>query len=319
MNKFFFHGVALVFGAIIALWAVGTFLLSAPSSSDKKMVFVIPKGSAVVIIAENLQQRGLIRSALAFQMLVHWQGLTSQLQAGDFKLSPAMDAAKIVQALTHGSADVWVTLLEGWRTEEMAQKLSESLGMQNEAFLKVAAEGFMFPDTYLMPRTASASAVAALLKKTFQDKTKDLAPRLAQQKLTNNEWVILASIVERESRGIEPDEREIIAGILIKRYRAGMPLEADATLQYALGYSEQEKTWWRKKLTEADLRVKSPYNTRINPGLPPTPICNPGLASLQAVASPRQSVYWFYLHDKEGKPRYAATIDEHVANVRKYL
>ena len=98
-----------------------------------------------------------------------------------------------------------------------------------------------------------------------------------------------------------------------------MPIGADATIQYALGYSNEEKSWWRKNLTEEDLKINSPYNTRIKTGLPPGPICNPGLASIKAVVNPSNSSYYFYLHDNDGKVHYAKTFEEHQQNIREYL
>src|SRR5581483_2493272 len=118
-----------------------------------------------------------------------------------------------------------------------------------------------------------------------------------------------ASIIERETKSEE--ERPIVAGILLKRINAGWPLQADATIQYALG------NW--DPVNADDLKIQSPYNTYLNTGLPPTPICNPGLSSINAAKNPTQSNYWYYLHDKDGQIHYATTIDEQNANIAKYL
>ena len=129
--------------------------------------------------------------------------------------------------------------------------------------------------------------------------------------------IILASIVEREAK--HDQDRSVVAGILKKRYQKGWPLEADATIQYALGYDEIEKTWWRKKLSTEDLQIDSSYNTRINPGLPPTPICNPGLAAINAVITPKETSYWYYISDQKNNMHYATTLDAHNQNIEKYL
>ena len=129
--------------------------------------------------------------------------------------------------------------------------------------------------------------------------------------------IVLASIVERESKNT--DERPIIAGILLKRLEEGIPLAVDATIQYALGYQSNEKTWWKKDLTVQDLEVEGPFNTRRVVGLPPAPIANPGISAIKAVASPKQSSYYYYIHDKDGEAHFAKTIEEHNANVGKYL
>ena len=135
--------------------------------------------------------------------------------------------------------------------------------------------------------------------------------------MTLERVVILASIVERE--GLTDEDRPVIAGILLNRLEIGWPLQADATLQYALGYQAQEKTWWKKVLTDDDKKVKSPYNTYANPGLPPGPISNPGIASIRAVIYPKKTEYMYYLHDPTGAVHYAKTLEEHNANVARYL
>lgn len=135
--------------------------------------------------------------------------------------------------------------------------------------------------------------------------------------LSLGQVIILASIVEREGRSAE--DRPIIAGILLKRLKADWPLQTDATLQYALGYQAREKSWWKKSLTLEDKNVRSAYNTYLNPGLPPGPISNPGIESIKAVIYPKESEYWYYLHDPAGSVHYATTIEEHNANVAQYL
>ena len=135
--------------------------------------------------------------------------------------------------------------------------------------------------------------------------------------LTFEQIITLASIVEREGR--TASDRPVIAGILLKRLRANWPLETDATLQFALGYQPQEKTWWKKEITVEDKKIDSPYNTYLNTGLPPGPIANPGLQSIKAVIYPEPTDYWYYLHDSKGVAHYAKTLDGHNANIAKYL
>ncbi|MBI4039403.1 endolytic transglycosylase MltG [Candidatus Daviesbacteria bacterium] len=309
----------IVAASSLVVWLSFQFLLTAPSADSVKEVFVITRGQSVAQVAKALQAKGFIRNDLVFKIYVQIAGLSKNIQAGDFKLSKNMSADQVAEELTHGLVDVWVTLLEGWRVEEMAQKLHEEVGIDDEEFLKAASEGYMFPDTYLIPRTATAEQVVRILRDNFDQKTQSLKLKLATRRLSEKDWVILASIVERESKDKGDNERKIIAGIILKRLKAGMPLEADATIQYALGFDEREKTWWRKGLTSRDLQIDSPYNTRQYAGLTPGPIANPGLASLEAVVNPMETQYWFYLHDKQGNPHYATTIDEHVANIRRYL
>lgn len=212
-----------------------------------------------------------------------------------------------------------ITLLEGWRVEEMAEKLNKELGIRQEDFLKVAQEGYMFPDTYFFEKEASASAVAKKLKATFDLKYDNvLQAKIKKLGLTLSEGVILASIVEREARSDEA--RTMVASILIKRFKIDMGLNVDSTIQYALGYQSQEKSWWKKQLTKNDLKISSPYNTYIHMGLPPTPICNPSLSSLEAVANADPNTpYLYYSHDSEGVSHYAKTLEEHNQNVANYL
>lgn len=211
-----------------------------------------------------------------------------------------------------------VTLIEGWRVEEMAAKLNKDLGIKNEDFLKIAKEGYMFPDTYFFDEDASASAVAQKLRATFDLKYDDaLQAKIKKVGLTPQQGVILASIVEREARSDEV--RTMVASILLKRFKINMGLNVDASIQYILGYQPSEKSWWKRHLTHEDLRTPSPYNTYIHAGLPPTPICNPSLSSLEAVSNANSKTpYLYYYHDSKGVSHYGKTLDEHNQNVANF-
>lgn len=315
----FFLFLAVVAGLVVmgALWWRDA--VSAVDATDTTpKIFVVRRGEGVKSISARLATEGLIRSPTGFYLLVKFMGIERDLQAGDFRLNPSMDASLLARELTHGTLDVWVTTLEGWRAEEVAAKLTKELDIPESEFLKVAREGYMFPDTYLMPKDASVGAVAALFMTTF-DKKVDSTMRSDAKKtgLSFDDVLVLASIVEREGRSNE--DRPMIAGILLKRLKADWLLQADATLQYALGYQAAEKTWWKKELTQEDKSVKSPYNTYAKSGLPPGPIANPGLASIKAVIYPEESDYWYYLHDSEGGIHYGKTLEEHNYNIVNYL
>lgn len=314
---FLLLAVAAALVAMGWLWWRDAISAVDPAEMVPKM-FVIKRGEGVKSVASRLAGDSLIRSPTGFYLLVKLMGIERDLQAGDFRLNPAMDAAAIARELTHGTLDVWVTTLEGWRVEEVATKLTKELDIPESEFVKVAREGYMFPDTYLVPQDATVGAVVLLFTSTFDQKV-DSRLRVDAKKtgLSFDEVLTLASIVEREGRTDE--DRPVIAGILLKRLKADWPLQADATLQYALGYQAGEKTWWKKGLTQEDKKVKSPYNTYLNPGLPPGPIANPGLASIKAVIYPKKTDYWYYLHDPEGGVHYAKTIEEHNSNIAKYL
>ena len=288
------------------------------SESSKERIFVVKSGESPAVISQKLQKEGLIRNAFVFRVYLKLTGLDKQIQAGSFRLSPEQSVKEISLSLTKGRLDKWVTIIEGLRKEEIATTLKKDFDIDKEKFLRAAREGELFPDTYLIPVGADEEKILAVLDTNFEKKfSDDLRAKATKNGLTQKEVLTLASIVEREARSKE--ERPVIAGILIKRWREGMSIAADATVQYALGYSNEEKNWWRKNLTEEDLKINSPYNTRIKTGLPPGPICNPGLASIKAVVSPGESPYYFYLHDEDGKVHYARTFAEHQQNIRKYL
>lgn len=282
------------------------------------VAFGVQNGEGVKSIVARLTADRLIRSPTGFYILIKYLGIEKKIQAGDYRLNRSMNAEEIARELTHGILDIWVTTLEGWRVEEIATKLAKELDLPEQEFLKYADEGYMFPDTYLIERNASASSVAEVLRKTFDQKiTSAMRSDALKTGLSFKEVLTLASIVEREGR--TDSDRPVIAGILLKRLRNDWPLQADATLQYALGYQAVDKTWWKKELTDDDKKIPSPYNTYLHTDLPPAPIANPGLASIQAVIYPKESDYWYYIHDSKGSAHYAKTIEEHNDNVRKYL
>ncbi len=291
----------------------------APVSADTTtQVFVINKGAGVSEIAKKLKSSGLIKSELAFKIYVKQNNLADKIQAGSYKLSSSMSVPDLISKLQSGSEDSWVTLIEGWRVEEMAEKLNQQLGIDKSQFLKNAKEGYMFPDTYLFPKEATAGYITETLEKTFDTRlTDDLRSKIKAKGLTEAEGVILASIVEREARS--DNVRRMVASILLKRFNIGMALNADATVQYALGYQKGEKSWWKRGLTLDDLKIDSPYNTYLHAGLPPAPISNPGLSSLKAVAEADSSTpYLYYYHDSKGNSYYAKTLDEHNRNVANH-
>ncbi len=280
--------------------------------------FTVYSGDGVKAIAQNLFTEKIIRSPTGFYILVKILGIERELQAGDFRLTRGMDAKTIALELTHGMSDIWVTVLEGWRVEEVATKVSKDLDIPEQEFLKYAKEGYMFPDTYLIPRDATAGAIAKIFMDTFDKKiTTELKNDIKKSGLSLQQVVTLASLVERE--GKTASDRPVIAGILLNRLKADWPLQVDATLQYVLGYQPKEKSWWKKSLYDEDKKIQSAYNTYANPGLPPGPISNPGLESLKAVIYSQKSDYWYYLHDPTGGVHFGKTLEDHEANIAKYL
>jgi UPF0755 protein len=302
--------------------AYGWWLLQPVDAAQTEMTrFTVAKGQGPITIGERLQEAGLIKHPQAFRLVVRQQGLTDKIQAGSFELSPSMTLLEIAEKLTEGTDDVWITVVEGWRAEEIAEMMVDQgfTEFDKAKFLELAhgAEGRLYPDTYLVPRMITAESLVSLLTNTFEKKiTQGLADEFEASDLTQQENIILASIVEREARG--PEDMRNVAGILKNRLKINMALQADATLQYAKGYNAAQQDWWAEPLA-ADKELNSPFNTYKNPGLPPRPISNPGMDAIRAVLNPVESDNLFYIHDLKGMPHYAKTLDEHNENVNEYL
>lgn len=279
--------------------------------------FVVKPGTGLRDIASNLKQAGLIRDPIVFFLEVKKLGLDGRIQAGNFRLSPSMSTDSIIKDMTHGTLDVWVTIPEGKRAEEVDAIFKDKLTSYNDSWLPAlkAHEGYLFPDTYSFPKDADITAVINVMTNNFQQKY-EVAKEQATTNLSEQDAVILASILEREGKSGQ-DMKEV-ASVLENRLSIGMPLQVDASIQYALGYQQGEQTWWKKALTADDLKIVSPYNTYTNPGLPPTPISNPGLEALEAVLNPAKTNYLYYVSDKNGTLHFATTLDQQNTNIRKY-
>lgn len=300
--------------------------LQAPSTDNAPIRFVIKPGQPVTQIASNLKETGLIKNAFAFRLLVAQMGIGKNIQAGDFRLTPNMPARDLAKELTHGAIDIWITFPEGLRVEEMAEIIEASLktpendkyAFVEKEFIEIAQQGYMFPDTYLIAKDATAQDIATRLKNTFSEKVDEkLLLAGGKNNLTEKDLISLASIIEREAKTNQ--ERPIIAGILTNRLNAGIPLQVDATVQYAKGYDSAKSSWWPPVSPEDYQSVDSLYNTYLHPGLPPSPIASPGLDSIRAAAEPADTNYMYYLHDSEGKIHYAETIEEHNRNIQEFL
>ena len=315
MKKLLFLPLLAVF--VLAATIIWLYVNVQPVSNDKNFSnFIITKGSSASQIGNKLQSAGLIKSALAFKIYLQFTGQSGKLQSGQFKLSPSFSFFQNISALFNGPIEIWVTIPEGLRREEIAAKFTTALGKDTvftNEFLQASKgkEGYLFPDTYLFPMDASVSAIVKKMTDIFAVKTQGLIPQGSN--LTFSEVVTLASILERETK--TDAERPIVAGILLNRIEAGMPLQVDASVQYAVGTS---KKWW-PILSLADLKINSPYNTHKFQGLPPGPIANPGLSSLKASFAPTANDYWYYIHDSTELIHYAKTLAEHNANVAKFL
>ena len=309
------------------------------AAQAEPVLFEVAPGSSAATIADQLARRGLIADAELFRNYVRYTGLDSQLEAGRFRLSAAMTLVEIAEALTEAlSPDVVVQVIEGWRMEQIAEAIdaAEGLAFTGEDFLAVVGagvlqaedppafdflasappgaslEGFLFPDTYRVAPEATAVEFRDMMLKRFGER---VTPQMRDEALAKRynlyEVVALAAIVEREA--VIPTERPMIAAVYLNRLARGMTLDADPTVQYAKS-AQTPGEWW-PDLTRADYTdVISPYNTYLNPGLPPGPIANPSLSSIQAVIYPEAVDYlYFRACDDTGRHVFSMTFDEHLA------
>ena len=314
------------------LWDDG--LLTRPNdTSGHEQTFTIKQDEPVSSITNNLQETGLISDASILRDYLIYTGLDSSIQAGDYQLSPAMSIIDIAHKLQDATpADVTFVILPGWRREEIAASLPTSgLNITPDEFIKAAsmppsgfdfltgatsAEGFLYPDSYILPRVTTVNQLVDTLLRNFSlHLSSDLREGFARQGLSVYQAVTLASIMQREA--VQADEAPQIASVYLNRLKIGMKLDADPTIQYALGYNAVQQTWWTNPMVANDFQVVSPYNTYLNDGLPPTPIDNPSLNSLQAVASPADTPYYYFSArcDASGYHNFAQTLDQHLQNL----
>lgn len=295
-----------------------------PDTSDA-VTFTILQGESGNTVAQRLYQENIIRSITAAQIYFRLQQRNNRyIQAGEYQLSATLSLAQIYDLFQHGTFDLTLTIPEGKRLEEIAQIVNTTLNIPTGAFLAAAQgkRGYLFPDTYIIPDDITSTELVQFMIDNFNKKVdSSVQQKFSQQGLTTDKAVIIASIVEREAK-FDLD-RPLIAGILVKRFRNDWLLEADATVQFAKANQVCQEAlpcdWWSNNLTDADLNFNSPYNTRLIAGLPPTPICSPGLKSLAAVAESQESPYWYYLSDKQGKTHYSISYEEHLLKVARYL
>lgn len=298
--------------------------------SDKQVNFVVPPRQTAAATIQNLRTLGLIKSPFAAKLYLKYTGLDQRLRPGSYLLSPGTDLSSQIATLAAGPKDIWLTFPEGWRREQIAVRLQASLkDFDTPAFLSQTAslEGQLFPDTYLIPPQATVSNIISFFLNNFSKKSGlDLStqypisfPSQSTFTISGSQIITLASLVEREAR--YDADRPTIAGIFLKRLNSDWPLQVDATVQYARDTQSCKPKIDTCKFWEPifDTKFISPYNTYLHPGLPPTPIANPGLASITAVLHPQHTDYWFYLTGLDGVTYYARTIQEHQANIDKYL
>lgn len=339
-RKFFAIGVLLFLLVVPPLsYVYYKFAVHRPSQTDREVTIEIGNGDSTLEVAGMLADEKAINSEFLFILYTFLNRKDTNIQAGTYTITAGTPLVELVAQLGHGTNDLKLTFLEGWRVEEIARFASARLEKINYGeFVELARkdEGYLFPDTYFINKDAQEEEVIDLLRNTFDHKTKEIltSENLAKAGLTKEQAVIFASMVEREV--FDTEDRKKVAGILLKRWKEGMKLDVDATTQYAVAYTKlcpvtvetacaptldtiMEFDWWPYNLSSEDLSFDSPYNTRVNVGLPPAPISSFSLSSLEAVLSPEVTPYYFYLTDSKGTTHYSVTLDEHNQNITTYL
>lgn len=308
--------------------------LLVPVSNDQiQEVFIVNSGETGTEIAISLEDRGFIHQKESFIDYLVYKGIDRVLQSGVYLISRDMNPKRIADSLIDQSPeDVAFSFPAGWRVEEIAALLpSSGTSISLEDFLAYiknpsentiegivtnpeSFEGLLFPGEYQVLRSISVEDFTKMLTASFYNQlTPEYKKRVKSKNLSLYDAVILASIVEKET--VLPEEAPQIAGVFINRLENGMPLQSDPTAQYAIGYDEESDSWWKNPLSAEDLKIESPYNTYINLGLPPTPICNPGLNSLMAVAYAEKNDFFYFRSacDGSGRHVFSRTYAEHLA------
>lgn len=345
----FLAGAFIVLGFVSSL-SVNEFLedslvswLDQPASMSevrpKPVEFEVESGESADEIARRLEQAGLIRNAMSFSLISRLRAADTALEAGVYYLSPDMPVSEILVELGRGrSKTVRVTLREGLRIAEVADDLAANSVTDRDSFVRLATgnarwvedvtgrpsgsglEGYLFPDTYDFELDQPAEAVIGQLIQNFLIRfDEELQAQANEMGRSVHEVVTLASIVEKEA--VLPAERPMIAAVFLNRLEQSIPLGADPTTQYALiGDDTPRENYWKIDLTVDDLRNPSPYNTRLssNLGLPPGPICSPGLDSIRAVLMPADTDALYFVARPDGSHAFARTLEEHNMNVQRF-
>jgi len=295
----------------------GIYLPKTPFGEEK--LFLVEKGQSLFQIAEDLEKEGLVKNKFFFDLYILIKGAQRKLQAGEYFLSPSESIARIAGKIISGDiAKVVVTIPEGFTVKQIEEKLNLKLPGEN-------LEGFLFPDTYYLPVDVTPEKVVEIMTTNFDKKMAPFKEEIEGQGKTIFEIVIMASLLEKEVKTFE--DKELVSGILWKRLENGMPLQVDATITYIKkttnlegprSFSEKGEAYG-SRISIEETKINSLFNTYKYLGLPPGPICNPGIDSIKAAIYPKNSDYWYYLSTPEGKTIFSKTLEEHNIVKEKYL
>lgn len=323
--KLFFLALITVGIGIVAIKLNYDKTLDTPNSEQtEKIEFTITEGETVEQIINKLVELDLLKDKWSYYVkyYIRAEELTNSIQAGIYEIPMDLNIKELINTLQTGmNAAQWITLPEGLRKDEIAGRLEKELNSHFSSidFLALTndstyisglglpaevkdLEGYIFPDRYAFDETATANEVLTIMVENFKKKvgTKD-----------SYDDIIIASLVERE--GYDLTDRPVIAGIITKRNEEGWKLGLDVTILYHL------KTWDEGEITVQDLADNNPYNTRVVVGLPPTPISNPGLESINAMRNPIKTDYYYFLRGNDSITHYGITYQDHLVNIEKYL
>ena len=277
---------------------------------------VIPKGASLNTVAAKLEEAQVIDKAWLFKIMARVNGLAKHLKAGEYQFEPGVSLKQAMDKISKGEVFLRkITIPEGLTSGQIMYLIANYPDLEGEIDIDVK-EGELLPETYSFELGASRNSIILQAKAAMQKTLEEVwAGRDSDLPLKNiDELLTLASIIEKET-GV-PEERPLVASVFLNRLKKGMRLQTDPTVIYAITEGE---TSFGRSLKRADLKIDSPYNTYLNYGLPPGPICNPGREALMAAARPQQSRYLFFVADGKGGHRFAETLKEHNRNVKSWL
>ena len=353
-SKKYFYSIIILVLILAGVWLWREIYFPKNFGSEKQVVFQIEKGEGLANISSGLEKQGIIKSKYLFTALALLKGAQNKFQAGDYSLSPAMNVLEVLQKLVSGQIiKEKITIIEGWDLRDVAKLLKEKGFLKEQkdffeiagepgkiekqpndfsnefGFLKekpkdVSLEGYLFPDTYYVNEQRTMNneqrigdnerkieeIIVKMLMNFDKKLTADLREEIKKQGKTLHQVLTMASLLEKEVKSYR--DKQIAAGILWKRLRSGWPLQVDATLTYLTGRGSGQ-------LTKKDKKINSLYNTYKYYGLPPGPICNPGLDSIRAAVYYKDSPNWYYLTTPDGKTIFSRMLQQHNAARAKYL
>ena len=315
---FFKRHIQWLFSFALALVIVGgyTFVLAPPADFPSGDIIVIARGALVPDIAKELHDAHIIKHPAVLKFVLRISGASSRVRAGAYLFSAPENVLVVAYRLStgaHGLPPVRITFPEGVTVRDISARVAEALPrISAQDFLSAGKlyEGYLFPDTYLFSPDATVTSIVDTMRANFDTKAVPLLSGIQASGHSLSDIVIMASLVEKEAR--TDTNRRIVAGVLWNRLALGMPLQVDAVFGYIFDRDTYSPSF-------EDLKVDSPYNTYIHTGLPPGPICNPGLESVLATLYPTKTNYLYYLTGRDNLMHYAKTYAEHQANRRKYL